>query len=568
MAATLNHFVGSFVDDAAVNAYLTAHSWTAEEGWIYYNSTATELRWWDGSAWVGPGGAATDPNAIHVNASAEISGIAPKGAPIAADLIVIEDSIAGNAKKSAQVGNLPVPSHALGTAHSVDTLANLNAKVSDATLDDSSATRTPSLHAASHLSAGGDSIKLDDLATPDNNTDLDSSLTEHGLLLKLGGGTVNYLRADGTWASPPGGTTTDKHTAKIIVGNGPNGDTIADCDFLDTGDGVGVQTALAAAGTGADVYMRPGAYNLGVGAAVAPLIVPPSVRLRGAGRLHSKVTTKNAGDQGAFLLGADSILEDVGIDVGLPIGACLGSPFVIRLNGARALCDRVAVDFLGVWTGVEAALTVLRACFEVGIAGSSSPTDCLLDDCWAGQHTGVPSMITLGLAPGNEMACFAVRTSGTPAWFSAQLLKAQSNGGDWSAIIETKSKIMLSMFYDAVRMGVIVSGTGTVGSTIGDNHILSNFGGVGDERGILLDSTTLCGIESNFIGVDTPVVGQEAIELLGSDYNAIKGNRGLGGLIGAVALDATSDDNEVIGNLFSGSAYTDAGARNDVVHNK
>jgi len=52
-----------------------------------------------------PGGA--DPNAIHVNIAAEIAGIAPKAVPIAADLIVIEDSAAANAKKSVQIGNLP-----------------------------------------------------------------------------------------------------------------------------------------------------------------------------------------------------------------------------------------------------------------------------------------------------------------------------------------------------------------------------------------------------------------------------------------------------------------------------
>ena len=53
-----------------------------------------------------PGGA--DPNAIHVNVAAEIAGIAAKAVPIAADLLVIEDSAAANAKKSIQIGNLPV----------------------------------------------------------------------------------------------------------------------------------------------------------------------------------------------------------------------------------------------------------------------------------------------------------------------------------------------------------------------------------------------------------------------------------------------------------------------------
>jgi hypothetical protein len=65
--------------------------------------------------------------------------------------------------------------------------------------------RTPTAHATTHQSGGTDSIKLDDLATPDDNTDLNATTDRHGLLLKLGGGTTNFLRADGTWAAPAGG---------------------------------------------------------------------------------------------------------------------------------------------------------------------------------------------------------------------------------------------------------------------------------------------------------------------------------------------------------------------------
>lgn len=65
--------------------------------------------------------------------------------------------------------------------------------------------RTPTAHASSHASGGADAVKLDDLAAPDDNTDLDATTSAHGLLPKLGGGTTNFLRADGTWATPPGG---------------------------------------------------------------------------------------------------------------------------------------------------------------------------------------------------------------------------------------------------------------------------------------------------------------------------------------------------------------------------
>lgn len=42
----------------------------------------------------------------------------------------------------------------------------------------------PGSHAASHEAGGSDPIKLDDLAAPDDNTDLNASTTAHGLLVK------------------------------------------------------------------------------------------------------------------------------------------------------------------------------------------------------------------------------------------------------------------------------------------------------------------------------------------------------------------------------------------------
>lgn len=61
------------------------------------------------------------------------------------------------------------------------------------------------LHASSHMYGGSDAVKLDDLAVPDDNTDLDATTGRHGLLPKLGGGSTNFFRADGTWAAPAGG---------------------------------------------------------------------------------------------------------------------------------------------------------------------------------------------------------------------------------------------------------------------------------------------------------------------------------------------------------------------------
>lgn len=52
------------------------------------------------------GSGGSDTSAIHTNISAEISTITEKTVPVSADLLVIEDSAASNAKKKVQVGNL------------------------------------------------------------------------------------------------------------------------------------------------------------------------------------------------------------------------------------------------------------------------------------------------------------------------------------------------------------------------------------------------------------------------------------------------------------------------------
>ena len=51
-----------------------------------------------------------------------------------------------------------------GATHTADTLANLNSKVSDATLDDTDDPREPEAHAATHESGGADEISVDGLS--------------------------------------------------------------------------------------------------------------------------------------------------------------------------------------------------------------------------------------------------------------------------------------------------------------------------------------------------------------------------------------------------------------------
>jgi len=60
--------------------------------------------------------------------------------------------------------------------------------------------------AGAAIMEAADSIKLDELAAPTDVTTLNATTSAHGLLPKLGGGTTNFLRADGNWAAPGGGS--------------------------------------------------------------------------------------------------------------------------------------------------------------------------------------------------------------------------------------------------------------------------------------------------------------------------------------------------------------------------
>ncbi|MCU0913029.1 MAG: hypothetical protein MUC88_00525 [Planctomycetes bacterium] len=80
----------------------------------------------------------------------------------------------------------------LGTG-ATDACAGNDSRLSDA--------RTPTTHATSHKSGGGDSIKLDELAAPTDVTTLNATIGAHGLLPKLSGSSMDGLRGDGTWGS-------------------------------------------------------------------------------------------------------------------------------------------------------------------------------------------------------------------------------------------------------------------------------------------------------------------------------------------------------------------------------
>lgn len=135
----------------------------------------------DGATWVPfPTG---DPFAIHDNVAGEINAVAAKASPVAADLVLIEDSADSFNKKKAQVGDL-VPAGSITNADLADMAQAL----------------------IKGRAAGAGTGPPQDL-TPAQATAILDVFTSalKGLVPASGGGTTNFLRADGTWTAPPGG---------------------------------------------------------------------------------------------------------------------------------------------------------------------------------------------------------------------------------------------------------------------------------------------------------------------------------------------------------------------------
>lgn len=74
-------------------------------------------------------------------------------------------------------------------------------------------------HATTHQQGGSDPIKLDDLATPDDNTDLNASTARHGLLRKLDNDATHFLDGQGNWSVPAGSGGGSGTTLNVTINN-------------------------------------------------------------------------------------------------------------------------------------------------------------------------------------------------------------------------------------------------------------------------------------------------------------------------------------------------------------
>lgn len=181
-----------------------------------------------------------DSTAIHDNVANEITAITAKATPVAADELVLEDSAASFVKKALTFGhlestisfdNIADSAHASDHTDGTDDIQDATsgqkgvataAQITklDAIEASADVTDATNVNAAGAVmegdGAGGglggtypnptvDAIKLDDAAAPDDNTDLDSTTSAHGLLKKLDNVATNYMDGTGAWSAPAGG---------------------------------------------------------------------------------------------------------------------------------------------------------------------------------------------------------------------------------------------------------------------------------------------------------------------------------------------------------------------------
>ena len=153
----------------------------------------------DSSAtWQTPSGSA-DANAVHVNAASEISGITEKTTPVAADLLIIEDSAEANVKKRVQIGNLPHPSPTLTSSEATATSSTTTTSSSYAAM--SGMTLTPG--AGTYLCLFSTS-----LSSSSSNAEINVSLYANGSQIAVTESKVSLFKS---------GDIVDMATNKVVT---------------------------------------------------------------------------------------------------------------------------------------------------------------------------------------------------------------------------------------------------------------------------------------------------------------------------------------------------------------
>lgn len=354
----------------------------------------------------------------------------------------------------------------------------------------------------------------------------------------------------------------DIRTSAIIVGNATEGDTVLTCDYLDVGDGVQLETALAAAGAGAtplDVYIKPGTYDLDAGAVMARLVIPTGVRGRGAGRYSTIISTRTTGDGRAFVLAEDATIEDVGVFCPVPTAPQAGAQGIISLNMRGAEARRCRVEFDGGWAAIgNWAWVAVETPFYIGntvLSGDVRVVDCeAVDVPFSGAGGGIV-MSGLYSVAGATGRLYATRV--------------ETDGGDQGMHFAGGRAYADACDVHDALVGVIITAARSRFS--GGRVVIPS---AANQVGITINGVDGVEVSDNWVRASTGAALSVAIQNNGGSQCVITGNRGNGnaappaGWPTSVGLSVGANNNIVNSNNFGGgAAAVDLGAGNDVSHN-
>lgn len=252
-------------------------------------------------------------------------------------------------------------------------------------LDDSDAATargTLGVIASLFQSGGAQAIKLDDLATPDDNTDLNATTGHHGLVPKLPNDATKYYDGTGVFSTPSGG--------------GGGGGTPADVQVFDAGTS---QTWTKPSGSPLWVQTIEIGAGGGAGGGAASVNTAKSGGSPGGGG-SVKVTWYRASDLGAT--------ENVDVGTGGAGGA--GAAAGAGASGSPGSNGSGPTKFGSHGTGAPAGGGGLggtnAALLGGGGASMANPA--------SGTTAGVPSSTSAAVA-GQGGACLSGNSNGTPS---------------------------------------------------------------------------------------------------------------------------------------------------------
>ena len=254
----------------------------------------------------GGGGPGSDTTAIHDNQAGEIAAIGSKGTPTTSDLLLIEDAASGNAKAKITIGDLPAATpatHAIGgSEHSSSTLAQLNALISDATIDGTGDPRTD--NDAIHDNVAGEIVGITSKGSPTASDVLiiedvaDSNSKKSITIGSLPGGSgtdpdaihdnvAGEIVAITEKTAPVGADVLvledsgdGNNKKRVSVFNLPAGRVVSVKDYGATGDGItddyaSINSAITAIGASeADLLFPAGDYYIGTNVS-SPINIRP-----------------------------------------------------------------------------------------------------------------------------------------------------------------------------------------------------------------------------------------------------------------------------------------------------